>query len=109
VEQQAAHEAAAVLLDDGSGRRAYLGLDIYEVPSMTEQRKLFYFESESSEDADKLILTSHKHYLVVTAESPWAGDTETGFGENVTVSLNYKQAVALENAIHSWLMEQEQT
>lgn len=41
--------------------------------------------------------------LAMTAESPWDGDTETGFGRDVTVTLPLVKAIELRDAINRWL------
>ncbi len=52
---------------------------------------------------DNITLIGSNGSLSLTAEAPWSGDTETGFGRDVTVGLDVQQATLLRDALNTWL------
>lgn len=69
---------------------------------------IFYADIHTTgECGDNLTLIGADSKLCITAESPWSGDTETGFGRDVTVSLNVEQAIKLRTAIDTWLASKQ--
>lgn len=62
------------------------------------------FEAVDKNSAgDNLTVDERNGHFNVTVEEPWAGDTETGFGQETSVSLDAEQAKALADWIYGRL------
>jgi hypothetical protein len=64
------------------------------------------FSATIDQDHDHRIelIDTGDNELGLTAESDWDGDTETGFGRDVTVYLSYKKVEELRDALSQWLV-----
>lgn len=58
---------------------------------------------------DHIEADQERNQIRITCNSDWAGDTETGFGEHVSISLNKLQTEELRdwlnNALENWIIE----
>lgn len=41
--------------------------------------------------------------VYISIENEWCGDSQSGFGANVSISLNYKQAIQVYEFIGKWI------
>ena len=68
--------------------------------------KPFYAEIVTDKTVgDTMQLLSDGECLSITNESPWSGDTETGFGRDVTLTLSRSHVVELIGYLQRWLKE----
>ena len=66
----------------------------------------FYFEIETDSRVGNMVqLVGDGPILNLTVECPWAGDTETGFGRDVTVRLQRIHVEKLRDSLTGWLKE----
>lgn len=55
---------------------------------------------ELNSSGDSISCASYGDGITITCEQPWAGDTETGFGRECSVRLDYKTA----HKLGEWLL-----
>ncbi len=67
--------------------------------------RLFHVEVDLGHCGNNVTVSSayRNDELNLTAESPWSGDTETGFGRDVTVTLKRAHVEELRDALNDWL------
>ena len=53
--------------------------------------------------SDTMTVTGSETEISITLDHPWAGDSQSGFGQELTSSFNREQVLELRAALDLWL------